>query len=95
MDQSLDKKIPTTNICNKSGLIGIVNREKSIYREMGSDNNNDFSELFIPHSCKLLLQELQAMSIAPRIITEKSANNWAKLIYLKMILMVYLKTMMP
>ena len=75
---SLDKKIPTTNICNKSGLIGIVNREKSIYREMGSDNNNDFSELFIPYSCKLLLQELQAMSIAPRIITEKSANNWAK-----------------
>ena len=65
---SLDKKIPTTNICNKSGLIGIVNREKSIYREMGTDNNNDFSELFIPYSCKLLFQELQCMSIIPRFM---------------------------
>ena len=76
---SAEKKIPTTNICNRSGLIGIVNRAKSIYKDMGTNNNSDFSEFFIPYSCKLLLQELQTMSIAPRIISESSAKNWVKI----------------
>ena len=70
------KKIPVTNICNKTGLIGIVNKEKSIYMENGSNNKTNFSEVHLPYACKLFLQELQSMCIAPRLITEKSANKW-------------------
>ena len=31
-----------------------------------------FSQIAIPYACKLMLQEFQAMSIAPRIISETS-----------------------
>ena len=73
---SLNKKIPMTNISNKSGLIGAVNHEKSIYRDFGSENSTDFSQIAIPYACKLMLQEFQAMSIAPRIISETSYKRW-------------------
>ena len=33
-------------------------------------NYKDFKRVNIPYSCKLLMQELQCMSIAPRFITE-------------------------
>ena len=38
-----------TNISNKSGLIGAVNHEKSIYRDFGSENSTDFSQIAIPY----------------------------------------------
>ena len=55
-------------ICKKSGLISAVNPDKNIYNSF-SENSTSFSEIRIPYACKLLIQELQTMSIAPRIIT--------------------------
>jgi DNA-directed RNA polymerase II subunit RPB2 len=55
-------------VCKKSGLIAAVNPEKNIYNSF-SENSTSFSEIRIPYACKLLIQELQAMSITPRLIT--------------------------
>tara|TARA_Y100000590_G_scaffold470766_1_gene669737 strand:+ start:19531 stop:23067 length:3537 start_codon:yes stop_codon:yes gene_type:complete len=54
-------------ICNKCGLISPVNIEKNIYRCKKCDNYTEFSEVRMPYACKLLLQELESMSIAPRL----------------------------
>jgi len=55
-------------ICKKSGLIAAVNPDKNIYNSF-SENTTSFSEIRIPYACKLLIQELQTMSISPRLIT--------------------------
>ena len=55
-------------ICKKSGLISAVNPNKNIYNSF-SENSTSFSEIRIPYACKLLIQELQTMSITPRLIT--------------------------
>jgi DNA-directed RNA polymerase II subunit RPB2 len=54
-------------ICNTCGLISPVNIEKNIYKCKKCDNYTEFSEVRMPYACKLLLQELESMSIAPRL----------------------------
>ena len=65
MDNSDDYRI---FICKKSGLIAAVNKHKSIYNSF-SENNTSFAEVKVPYACKLLMQELQTMSVATRLIT--------------------------
>ena len=65
MDNSDDYRI---FICKKSGLIAAVNKQKSIYNSF-SENNTSFAEVKVPYACKLLMQELQTMSVATRLIT--------------------------
>ena len=36
---------------------------------------NNFKKIELPYSCKLLMQELQCMNIAPRFITEINTNR--------------------
>ena len=43
--------------------------KKKLYGCKSCNNYTDFSEVRIPYSCKLLMQELQCMAIAPRLIT--------------------------
>ena len=62
----------SVNICNKCGLFGIVNRERKIFKCSKCKNTTSFSKLEIPYACKLLIQELQAMSIGLRIKTTKA-----------------------
>jgi DNA-directed RNA polymerase II subunit RPB2 len=53
-------------ICDKCGLIVNANSKNNIYECKKCDNYTNVHRVNIPYSCKLLMQELQTMSIAPR-----------------------------
>ena len=55
--------------CNKCNLICTGNAEKNIYECKSCNNYGDFTKVYLPYACKLLLQELMCMCIAPRLIT--------------------------
>jgi len=57
------------SVCNKCGLIAAFNDELHIHICNTCDNRTDFSQVELPYSCKLLFQELNTMSVSPRIIT--------------------------
>ena len=57
-------------VCNICGLTASVNPDKNIYKCKACDNYINFSEVRLPYSCKLLIQELESMSIAPRLLTK-------------------------
>jgi DNA-directed RNA polymerase II subunit RPB2 len=57
-------------VCKSCGLIGLVNPKAGIYKCMTCDNAADFSTVRVPYAYKLFLQELEAMSISSRILTE-------------------------
>ena len=52
--------------CKKCGGIAAVNPDKNVYYCKSCNNSCNFSELRIPYACKLLIQELESMSIAPK-----------------------------
>ena len=58
------------HVCNKCGLFATYNSEKKIYLCNLCGNINNFVMVRIPYACKLLFQELQTMSIYPRIRLE-------------------------
>ena len=57
-------------VCNLCGLLANANPQKQMYECKKCENYGDFSKCYIPYSCKLLFQELQCMSIYPRILLE-------------------------
>jgi DNA-directed RNA polymerase II subunit RPB2 len=57
-------------ICKKCGLIATANPTNKLYECKKCDNYGDFAKCYIPYACKLLFQELQTMSIYPRILLE-------------------------
>ena len=56
-------------VCTDCGIKAVVNPEKDIYYCKNCNNQTSFSEVRVPYSCKLLMQELEAMSVSPKIIT--------------------------
>ena len=56
--------------CNKCGQISTGNPDKQLYECKQCNNYGDFSRVYIPYACKLLIQELQCMSMVPRIRTD-------------------------
>ena len=52
----------TSGIKQDTGLPGMLDSS-------GDNNYASFSEIRLPYACKLFLQELNTMSIAPRMIT--------------------------
>lgn len=56
-------------VCRKCGLICTANPEKNIYKCMQCKNSADITQVRIPYSMKLLMQELMTMGVAPRIST--------------------------
>ena len=65
--------------CQDCGLIAIVNQKEGIWTCKGCGNTTHFSPIEIPYAYKLLLQELETMSITSRIITQgKLLKHMAK-----------------
>ena len=56
-------------ICNECNMIATGNPHKNIYECKKCRNYGNFTKVYIPYACKLLLQELTTMSIGPRILT--------------------------
>jgi DNA-directed RNA polymerase II subunit RPB2 len=56
-------------ICNKCNMIISGNSSENTYLCQSCNNYGDFSKVYLPYSCKLLIQELMTMSIGPRLIT--------------------------
>ncbi|MBD23482.1 MAG: hypothetical protein CMG46_00540 [Candidatus Marinimicrobia bacterium] len=55
-------------ICCECNLPAIANPESNTYECKKCNNYKKFKKINIPYSCKLLMQELQCMSIGPRFI---------------------------
>jgi len=56
-------------VCKKCGNFANVNPINKLYQCKACNNYASFSEIRLPYACKLFLQELNTMSIAPRMIT--------------------------
>jgi DNA-directed RNA polymerase II subunit RPB2 len=57
-------------ICTECNLPATANQSTNLYECNNCDNYKRFKRVNLPYSCKLLMQELQCMSMAPRFITE-------------------------
>ena len=57
-------------ICVECNLQAVANPSTNMYECKNCNNYKKFKRINIPYSCKLLMQELQCMSIAPRFLTE-------------------------
>jgi DNA-directed RNA polymerase II subunit RPB2 len=57
--------------CKDCGLLAVANPEQSIWACRGCGNTTSFSHIHIPYATKLLLQELETMSIGSRLITQQ------------------------
>lgn len=58
-------------VCKECGMIAHVNPVKSIYHCKACKNITRFSEVRIPYAGKLLIQEIQTMGIATRLVTDE------------------------
>ncbi|KAG2483893.1 hypothetical protein HYH03_017287 [Edaphochlamys debaryana] len=56
--------------CRKCGMFAVCNPDKKIYSCRACKNITSFAEIRIPYACKLLLQEIQTMSIGARFLTD-------------------------
>ena len=57
-------------VCNDCGNIAVANPSKNIFKCLSCKDSTNFSNVQCPYACKLFFQELQAMSIMPRIFTD-------------------------
>lgn len=57
-------------VCRQCGMMAPVNPELGLFYCRACKNVTDFAEVRIPYACKLLLQEVQTMSIGTRFITQ-------------------------
>jgi len=57
-------------ICNSCNLISAGNIEGNIFECKKCKNYSDFTKVYIPYACKLLIQEMMSMSMGPRLLTD-------------------------
>ena len=66
MDQSDAYRV---HVCDYCGRFAIANLVKQRFECRTCGNTTDISEVMIPYAAKLLIQELESMAIAPRLMT--------------------------
>ena len=57
--------------CKDCGLLAVANPQQSIWLCRGCGNTTNFAHIQVPYASKLLLQELETMNIASRLITQQ------------------------
>ena len=55
-------------VCRKCGLLCTGNPDKNLFRCNNCKNSADITQVRIPYSMKLLMQELMTMGVAPRLM---------------------------
>ncbi len=60
------------HVCDICGLMCVAKLGRNEFSCEGCNNTTRISQINIPYSCKLLFQELMAMSVAPRLMTDDS-----------------------
>jgi DNA-directed RNA polymerase II subunit RPB2 len=66
-------------ICRGCGLVGIVNPLRGVYKCTACTSTTGFSQVRIPYAYKLFLQELEAMNISSRLITDSRLREHVEL----------------
>lgn len=61
-------------VCRRCGMMAPVNPERNIHNCKACKNTTHFCELRIPYAAKLLVQEIQSMSIATRFLTSTTTQ---------------------
>lgn len=56
------------HVCRKCGMVATCNPDTNLWLCKPCKNTSQFAEVRIPYACKLLLQEVQAMSIGSRFV---------------------------
>lgn len=63
------------HVCDTCGLLGVADLKKRTYHCPACDENKlDYTlvQVYLPYACKLLLQELMSMNVAPRLLFDSS-----------------------
>ncbi|XP_051125161.1 DNA-directed RNA polymerase II subunit RPB2-like [Andrographis paniculata] len=66
------------HVCEKCGLIAVASMKKPSFECRGCKNKTDIVQVNIPYACKLLIQELMAMAISPRLLTKEDKKMKGK-----------------
>jgi DNA-directed RNA polymerase II subunit RPB2 len=57
------------HVCDTCGLMAIANLRKNVFECRACGKQTSISQVMIPYAFKLMLQELMAMMVSPRLVT--------------------------